>query len=137
MTVTLRTGTTADTAAVLDLWQAAGAHPTSTDDPAALAALVDRDPDALLIAESEGRVVGTLIATWDGWRGSMYRLAVRPDVRRRGIAALLVRRGEERLLSLGCRRVQALVVGADDRACAFWTGVDYVPDSLRRYVHSL
>jgi ribosomal protein S18 acetylase RimI-like enzyme len=135
--VSLRTGTTADAVSVLDLWVAAGAHPTSTDDPSSLAALVARDPEALLIAEIEGRVVGTLIATWDGWRGSMYRLAVLPDFRRRGIAGMLVGHGERRLLSLGCRRVQALVVDADARACAFWTGVDYIPDSLRRYVHAL
>ena len=136
-TVNLRTGTTADVPAVLAVWIAAGAHPTSTDDTSCLVALVRRDPDALLVAEIDGRLVGTLIATWDGWRGDMYRLAVLPDVRRRGIAALLVRHGEDRLLDLGCRRVQALVVAADDRASAFWTGIGYIPDSLRRYVHSL
>ena len=82
-------------------------------------------------------MVGTLIATWDGWRGNMYRLAVRPEERRRGIAALLVGRGEQRLRALGCRRIQALVVGTDGRAAAFWTGVDYAPDSLRRFVHTV
>ena len=135
--VTFRTGTATDTASVLDLWVRARAHPTSTDDASSLAALAARDPDALLIAEIDGHVVGTLIATWDGWRGNMYRLAVAPSFRRRGIAARLVGHGERRLLELGCRRVQALVVDTDTRADAFWTGVDYIPDSLQRYVHTL
>jgi ribosomal protein S18 acetylase RimI-like enzyme len=135
--VSVRRGQADDAEAVLALWREAGAEPTRTDDRASLLALLSGHPDALLIAESEGRMVGTLIATWDGWRGSMYRLAVLPDYRRRGIAALLVERGQRRLRALGCRRIQALVVAADNRANAFWTGVDYVPDSLRRYVHTV
>ncbi len=47
-----------------------------------------------LVAESDGLIVGSLIATWDGWRGNMYRLAVSPEFRRRGIAAALVSAGE-------------------------------------------
>ena len=96
-----------------------------------------RDPGALLIAESGDRVVGTLIVTWDGWRGSMYRLAVLPQFRRRGIASNLVRQAEQRLEAFGCHRVQALVVGADARASAFWTKSGYIADSLRRHVRSL
>jgi ribosomal protein S18 acetylase RimI-like enzyme len=135
--VTLRTATADDIDAVLALWLAAGAHPTSTDDERSVAALLARDPDALVLAEMNGRLVGTLIATWDGWRGSMCRLAVLPECRRHGIAARLVGQGEQRLQALGCHRVQALVVDSDARALAFWTGVDYVPDRLRRHVNTL
>jgi ribosomal protein S18 acetylase RimI-like enzyme len=135
--VILRTATAHDVAAVLDLWVGAGTHPTSTDDAPAVTALVTRDPDALLIAETGGRMVGTLIAAWDGWRGNMYRLAVLPDVRRRGIAAALVGEGERRLRGRGCRRVTALVVDADVHAVDFWTHVGYVPYPMERYVHTL
>ncbi len=135
--VAFRRATSADAGAVLDLWPAAGAHPTSTDDAPSLTILLERDPEALDLAEIDGRMVGTLIATWDGWRGSMYRLAVLPDFRRRRIAAQLVRRGEQRLSALGCRRIQALVVDDDTDALGFWTGVDYVPDRLRRHVRTL
>jgi predicted MFS family arabinose efflux permease len=38
--------------------------------------LLNADPEALLVAEVDGVVVGSLIAAWDGWRGSFYRLAV-------------------------------------------------------------
>ncbi len=133
--VILRTATPADITAVLRLWTDAGAHPTSTDDEASLAALLARDPDALTLAEIDGRMVGTLVATWDGWRGNLYRLAVLPDVRRRGIAAALVEAAEHRLRAQGCRRVSALVVDAD--AVAFWRGVDYVPYPMERYVKTL
>jgi ribosomal protein S18 acetylase RimI-like enzyme len=134
---TIRAGTTDDVAGALGLWVGAGAHPSSTDDAPSVTALVRRDPGALLVAEIDGRMVGTLIAAWDGWRGNMYRLAVLPDVRRRGIARALVRRGEQRLRALGCRRITALVVDADDHAVAFWVGAGYVAYPMERYVRTL
>jgi ribosomal protein S18 acetylase RimI-like enzyme len=135
--VLLRSGTPDDMAAVLDLWVAAGAHPTSTDDAPALTTLLAADGDALLIAEIDGQMVGTLIAAFDGWRGNMYRLAVLPAVRRRGIAAALVAEGERRMRARGCRRITALVVDGDDGAVAFWSHVDYVRYAMERYVHTL
>ena len=135
--VTVRTGTADDIDAVLDLWVAAGAHPTSTDDAPALSTLITADAGALLIAEIDGQMVGTLIATFDGWRGNMYRLAVLPAVRRRGVAATLVTEGERRIGAHGGRRITALVVDGDDRAATFWSHVHYVRYAMERYVHTL
>jgi ribosomal protein S18 acetylase RimI-like enzyme len=135
--VTLRTGTAGDVDTVLDLWVAAGAHTTSTDDAPAVSTLIAADGEALLIAEIDGQMVGTLIAVFDGWRGNMYRLAVLPAVRRRGIAAALVAEGERRMRALGCRRVTALVADGDDGAAEFWSHVDYVRYAMERYVHTL
>lgn len=70
---------------VLGLWAAARTLATSVpDDRAALEKLLDHDEDCLLVAERAGRIVGTLVAAWDGWRGNMYRLVVLPDHRRQG-----------------------------------------------------
>lgn len=85
--VTIRTASTADVDSVLAIWEtsrsAAADQPDGRDD---VLALLERSPDGLLVAETQGRVVGTLVAVWDGWRGSMARLAVLPDHRRAGIA---------------------------------------------------
>ena len=62
--------------------------------------LVERDLDSLLLAEAGGRIVGSLIVAWDGWRGSFYRLAVHPDWRRRGVATALIRAGPRRKTDL-------------------------------------
>jgi hypothetical protein len=63
---------------VLALWRAAGSVPGVSDDPASLGRLLETSGDALLVAQVEGRLAGTIIAGWDGWRGSLYRLAVLP-----------------------------------------------------------
>ena len=123
--IEIRTARHEDAAGVLDLWRQADAAPTVTDDAAAVLGLIDHDPDALIVATLRGAVVGTLIATWDGWRGNMYRLAVHPDHRRRRIASRLVSEGESRLRAKGCRRVTALVLREEDQAVRLWSEVGY------------
>jgi ribosomal protein S18 acetylase RimI-like enzyme len=94
--------------------------------------------EALLVAEVDGGLVGTLIAAFDGWRGNMYRLAVRDDMRRRGIARELVEAGHARLRAVGARRVTALV-GADEQAAvALWRSAGYEHDPVhQRFVRNL
>jgi ribosomal protein S18 acetylase RimI-like enzyme len=117
----IRSATKEDVDDVLALWRAAGAVPTVSDAPEALEALLDHDPGALVLAELGAVLVGTVIAGWDGWRGSLYRLAVAPEQRRRGIASALVQEGERRLRDRGARRLTVIVVDDDNLAMAFWT----------------
>ena len=117
-------GDDGDLVAVLQFWQEA-ADPTSTDTDSALRALVEHDRDALMVAEESGRIVGTVIAGWDGWRGSVYRLVVAPDFRRSGLGRHLVEAAERRLAELGAQRTQAIVVGSDSRAMGFWSATDW------------
>ncbi len=124
MDIPIRPAVTGDLAAVLQLWQEA-ADPTSTDTDSALRALVEHDRDALMVAEESGRIVGTVIAGWDGWRGSVYRLVVAPDFRRSGLGRHLVEAAERRLAELGALRTQAVVVGSDSRAMGFWSATEW------------
>lgn len=111
--------------AVLALWSSAGSVPTITDRTEFLLALLEADPGALLVAESAGVVVGSLIAAWDGWRGSFYRLAVDGAHRRRGVGGQLVRAGERRLRQVGAIRLAAIVDTEEEAALAFWTAIGY------------
>jgi ribosomal protein S18 acetylase RimI-like enzyme len=123
---------------VLALWHAADAVPTVSDDATSLRRLLESSADALLVAEVEGRLVGTLIAAWDGWRGNLYRLAVLPAHRRRGIARQLVGEGERRLADKGAARVSALVFAEHAPAVGLWLAVGYHRDArVGRFVKSL
>jgi ribosomal protein S18 acetylase RimI-like enzyme len=119
-----------ETSAVLDLWKGARSeHASTLDSPVDVERLAGTDsPAALLIAELDGEVVGALIAAWDGWRGNMYRLAVRSGQRRKGIALALTRAGEEHLRRCGARRVTALVAFDDEVAGGFWDSAGYPLD---------
>ena len=91
-----------------------------------------------MVAVLDGEVIGALIAGWDGWRGNMYRLAVRGEHRRKGIGIALVRAGEEYLCSRGARRITALVAFDDGAAGAFWESAGYPRDrEIGRRVRNL
>ncbi len=121
----MRSAGVQDVAAVLDLWTAAGSLPSVTDSRDGLAQLLATDSQALLVAELDGVLVGSLIAAWDGWRGSFYRLAVDPDRRRQGIATALLREGERRLRARDAVRLTAIVADDDPIALGFWRAAGY------------
>ena len=68
----LRAATAADVLQLLELWREAGAPPTRTDDLGSIEKLLAFDPGAMIVAEAGSRIVGSVIAGWDGWRGSIY-----------------------------------------------------------------
>ncbi len=123
----------------MELWaQARSEHASTADRLDDVERLVDDSPAALLVAERDGEVVGVLIAGWDGWRGNMYRLAVREGQRRQGIGIALTRAGEDYLRTCGVRRVTALVAFDDDAAGAFWEAAGYPQDQeIGRRVRNL
>lgn len=121
----IREGRHDDLERLLELWAISGAQPTVSDSLGPLDALLAFDPRALLIADGDQAVVGSLIAAWNGWRGSFYRLAVHPDARRRGLATRLVREGERRLRQRGALRLDAIVASDQPEALGFWQTVGY------------
>jgi ribosomal protein S18 acetylase RimI-like enzyme len=139
MTADIRAATPADIDSVLSVWAEARSTAARTpDDPQVVERLLERDPGALLVAEMNGKVIGVLIAGWDGWRGNVYRLAVLPPYRRQGIARQLVEAGHGRLRAQGARRVTALVGGEEGAAHRLWRAVGYQRDEfVHRFVRDL
>jgi ribosomal protein S18 acetylase RimI-like enzyme len=137
--ITIRRCRHEDAQAVLDLWsRERSGHASATDCLDDLERLIDDSPAALLIAERDGEIVGALIAAWDGWRGNMYRLAVRREHRREGIAVALVRAGEDYLRDRAAHRITALVAFDDEAAGAFWEAAGYPQDrEIGRRVRNL
>jgi ribosomal protein S18 acetylase RimI-like enzyme len=121
-----------DVVEVLDLWKAADAEPTHTDDQDSLRTLIERDPRSLLLAEVDGNLVGTVIAGWDGWRGSIYRLAVLPSERRHGLGRRLLAEAHRHLQEQGAQRLQAIVVETDAQAMGFWRASPWQEQEERR-----
>ena len=136
--VVLRPCRLEDIAAVLALWQRAEAVPRPTDAPAPLARRLARDPELFLLAWDGDRLVGSLMGGWDGWRGNMYRLAVDPAYRRRGLARRLVLGVEAALRALGAERITSLVFTDEPGAAELWRSLGYAPDpATERYAKDL
>lgn len=134
--VSLRHATVEDVPALLAFWEAAGENGSRPGDRAEpVEALLSRDPEALVVAESYGAILGTIIAGWDGWRAHLYRLAVDPESRGQGIGRLLVHAAEERLSSLGAARFDAMVLSGNALGERAWAARGYRPQQdWRRWV---
>ncbi|MGK2963980.1 MAG: tRNA (guanosine(37)-N1)-methyltransferase TrmD [Tepidiformaceae bacterium] len=106
---------------VLELWTRSDRIGLSASDvPSQLAKLVGRDPGLCLVAEFGGRVVGTLLAGFDGRRGRLYHLAVAEPERGRGIGSALMLEIEDRLAERGCLRAHIHVAAGNDAAERFY-----------------
>ncbi|OKJ05562.1 GNAT family N-acetyltransferase [Kitasatospora sp. CB01950] len=121
----LRAAVPADIDAVLAFWAEAAEGTSISDDRAGVARLLERDPQALILAEQGGAILGTVIAGWDGWRCHLYRLAVHPSARRRGIGAALLDAAHERFEALGGRRADAMVLERNELGQSAWLAAGY------------
>ena len=139
--VTVRKCHPDECAFVLDLWKAAGSMPSITDTVEVLRRLLQLGGTTLLVAEHQSRLVGTVIAGFDGWRGNIYRLAVLPAYRKQGIARLLVREAENFLVAEGAQRIGGLVAKEQPVAVSFWDALADAgynrDDTIVRYARSL
>ena len=123
--ISIRLANHDDLPAVLRLWQEAEVTPPGpTDSLEGLTRLIYSPGGILLVATLDGRIVGSVIGGWDGWRGSIYRLAVSPASRRRGIARELVAEISRALFAKGAERISALVEHEHAWATDFWDSLD-------------
>lgn len=70
---------------------------------------VDRGNAVYLVAELDGKLVGSVLGTHDGRKGWINRLAVSPEFRQQGIARMLVNEVENRLYELGIETIACLI----------------------------
>ncbi len=118
---------------LLGLWREAGLphRPGGRDSPRAILAQMRRDPSLFLGAFLDNRLVGSVVASFDGRKGWVNRLAVVPGERRRGIARGLIAEAEGLLRGEGALVIAALVEEDNDASLAFFRACGY---ELERHV---
>jgi ribosomal protein S18 acetylase RimI-like enzyme len=99
---------------------------------------VARNPEGFLVAEDETGLIGTVIGTFDGRRGWIYKLCSRDDRRGIGLGRALMERIQEILARQGCRKVNLLVDHGNQGVIAFYEKLGFRAHSdimLDRFLH--
>lgn len=99
------------------VWMEAGLpyRPNGRDAPEGLRAQLRRDPDLFLGAFDGPKMVGVAIATDDGRKGWINRLAVLPSHRRLGVGEAIVKACEDALRRRG-RGVFSILIEGENEA---------------------
>lgn len=127
----IRSLTDADVAQAVALWRETGLTRPWNDPQTDIRRARAVWPDLLLVAVDHDRVVGSVMAGYDGHRGWLYYLASAPGRRGEGIARRLVQEAESRLVALGCPKVMLMVRSDNHAVLDFYDALDYVRETSR------
>ena len=128
-TIRIREFDLSDYDAIVSLWKEAGLILRPGDDLESVRLKLQRDADLFLVAKETSGVVGCVMGGWDGRRGWIYHLAVKPSRQRQGIAKALIRELEVRLAGKGAKRVNAQIYQSNTASLKFeGCGYEVRPD---------
>ncbi|NQY96505.1 MAG: GNAT family acetyltransferase [Henriciella sp.] len=115
-----------DKAGVVTLWEEVFPGEAERNKPEdVIARKLTVQPDLFFVALHDDRIVGTVIAGFDGVRGWIHKLAVHPDFRRQGLASMLMQRAEDGLKEIGCPKVNLQVRAANAGVIAFYESLGF------------
>ncbi len=119
---------TSDYLRIVALWQAARLHirPNGRDSEEAFECQMAGGLQAAIGIETEGgELIGVVLATHDGRKGWINRLAVHPDWRRRGVAKTLIAAAEDMLHQHGIDVIAALIEPGNTPSLECLLGIGY------------
>jgi ribosomal protein S18 acetylase RimI-like enzyme len=107
------------------LWEEAGLVRAWNDPHADIAAALGCPTSTILAAREEGRVVGTIMAGYDGHRGWLYYVAVAADHRRTGLGRALVEAAEQWLVAQDARVIRLMIRSENEAVAGFYRALGY------------
>jgi ribosomal protein S18 acetylase RimI-like enzyme len=116
-----------DETAVVGLWREVFSDVPGRNDPQKdIQRKLGVQRELFLVATSGRELVGTAMAGYDGQRGWVHYLAVHPDHRRQGIGTALMRSVEERLIGMGCPKLNLQVRASNQSVLPFYRRLGYL-----------
>lgn len=111
---------------VIDLWQVVFGYEAAHNSPDVVIDKKLQNRDGLFfVARMDDKVIGTVMAGYDGHRGWIYSIAVHPDYQKQGIGSGLLSFTQEKLEALGCLKVNLQIMEGNEAVQEFYLANGY------------
>ena len=95
------------------------------DSKEGVARFLKRNPTTSVVAEKDGRIVGSILCGHDGRRGCLYHVCVDEDYRRHGIGKRMVVFAMKALKEEKINKVSLIAFTENDIGYAFWNTIGW------------
>ena len=119
----------ADEAQVIALWERCGLLRSWNDPRKDIARKRRVQPELFLVGVSDGAIVATAMAGYEGHRGWVNYVGVDPSCRRRGFGRAIMAEVELCLRELGCPKLNLQIRRDNLQAIAFYQGIGFLEDA--------
>jgi ribosomal protein S18 acetylase RimI-like enzyme len=116
--------------AVVDLWKECELVVPQNDPVEDIQKKVNFQPELFFVALVDNKVIGSIMAGYDGHRGWINYLAVLPSYQKRGYGRGLVEGAVHELRKLGCLKVNLQVRGSNISAVEFYKHLEFKEDDV-------
>ncbi|MBN1436716.1 MAG: GNAT family acetyltransferase [Sedimentisphaerales bacterium] len=111
---------------VIGLWQGVFGYGAAHNQPGvAIDKKVENGDGLFFVAEKDGEVIGTVMGGYDGHRGWIYSIAVRPECQKRGVGSGLLGFIQSKLMELGCLKVNLQIMEGNEAVQEFYLANGY------------
>jgi len=115
---------------VIALWTACGLVSPQNNPKLDIERKLKVDPHWFLVGELDGEIVATCMVGYEGHRGWINYLAVRPDRRRQGLAGQIMQEAERLLREARCPKINLQIRATNSQVIEFYESLGFRPDDV-------
>jgi ribosomal protein S18 acetylase RimI-like enzyme len=119
-----------DQKAVIVLWQKCNLTRPWNDPKLDIERKLKVNPELFLVGLLDDKIIATVMGGYEGHRGWVYYLAVDPDNQKRGWGKQIVKAVEDKLLTIGCPKINLMVRTDNLSAVSFYEKIGYKTDDV-------
>jgi len=115
---------------VISLWGECGLVVPQNDPAKDIERKLRVDPDLFLVGTNENGIVATVMGGYEGHRGWINYLAVKPSEQRKGYGQAIMQAVEKLIHNKGCPKINLQVRTTNEQVIAFYSAIGYGNDNV-------
>jgi len=130
MNFIIRSYSESDKKKVIELWQECGLVVPWNDPQRDIERKLSVQPELFLVGLINDEIISTAMAGYDGHRGWVYYLAVKPRYQQQEIGKQMMKETEIRLFELGCPKLNIMIRTTNLEVVNFYKSIGYKIDAV-------